>query len=143
MDGEPFPILLRNNAAGQPSLPPPPEELRATELPRITRLLALAMRFEGLLREGTVWDYAELARLGGVSRARITQIMSLRNLAPVIQERILGLPAGSSTTDVLNDRRLRGVAQRWDWREQIRMWEKLGGDLGQSAAAGRRAGIGN
>jgi hypothetical protein len=55
-------------------------------------LLALAVRFEGLLREGTVWDYAELARLGGVSRARMTQIMSLRNLAPVIQERILGLP---------------------------------------------------
>jgi predicted flap endonuclease-1-like 5' DNA nuclease len=34
--------------------------------------------FEGLLQEGTVRDYADLARLGGVSRARITQIMSLR-----------------------------------------------------------------
>ena len=42
------------------------------------------MRFEGLLEEGTVRDYAELARLGGVSRARITQIMSLRKLAPAI-----------------------------------------------------------
>jgi hypothetical protein len=40
-----------------------------SRLPRITRLLALAVRFEGLLRDGTVRDYAELARLGGASRA--------------------------------------------------------------------------
>jgi hypothetical protein len=92
-------------------------------------LLALAVRFEGLLRDGTVRDYAELARLGGVSRARITQIMSLRNLAPVIQERILALPAVSSPAEVVNERLLRGMAQRWDWREQMRLWEKLEGDL--------------
>ena len=66
----------------------------AARLPRITRLVALAVRFEGLLQDGTVRDYADLARLGGVSRARITQIMSLRSLAPVIQERILGATRG-------------------------------------------------
>jgi hypothetical protein len=96
-------------------------------------LLALAVRFEELLREGTVRDYAELARLGGVSRARMTQIMSLRNLAPVIQERILGLPAVSATADVVNEHVLRAVAQRWDWREQMRMWKQLEGTLGKSA----------
>jgi hypothetical protein len=84
---------MRTYAAAQTPSPPLPEVSRAgSGLPRITRLLASAVRFEGLLREGTVRDYAELARLGGVSRARMTQIMSLRNLAPVIQERILGLP---------------------------------------------------
>ena len=65
------------------SSPPAPEQspvTTAARLPRITRLLALAVRFEGLLQEGTVRDYADLARLGGVSRARITQIMSLRHL---------------------------------------------------------------
>ena len=91
--GEPSPIPMRTYAAAQTPSPPLPEVSRAgSGLPRITRLLASAVRFEGLLREGTVRDYAELARLGGVSRARMTQIMSLRNLAPVIQERILGLP---------------------------------------------------
>jgi hypothetical protein len=68
-----------------------------------------------------VRDYAELARLGGVSRARITQIMSLRTLAPVIQEHILALPALSPPADVVNERRLRRVAQHWDWREQMRV----------------------
>ena len=95
-DGESFRILLRNHTAVQPSPPPQAEELRPAALtgglPRITRLLALAVRFEGLLQDGTVRDYAELAHLGGVSRARITQIMSLPDLAPVIKERILAPP---------------------------------------------------
>jgi hypothetical protein len=55
---------------------------RARRLPRIARLVALAIRFDQLLRSGTVEDYAELAHLGRVSRARVTQIMNLLNLAP-------------------------------------------------------------
>jgi hypothetical protein len=69
----------------------------------------------------------------------MTQIMSLRNLAPVIQERILELPAVSAAADSVNEHTLRGVAQRWDWREQMRMWEQLEGALGKSAE-GRRGG---
>jgi DNA invertase Pin-like site-specific DNA recombinase len=132
-DGAPFPIATRSHAAVQAS--PPPEVSRAappSRLPRITRLLALAVRFEGLLRDGMVRDYAELARLGGVSRARMTQIMSLRNLAPAIQEHILGLTAASSPDEVINERLLREVAQRWDWREQMRMWQKLACELGSA-----------
>jgi len=126
---------MRSDSAVQASLPQPEGSGAARltgRVPRITRLLALAVRFEGLLQDGTVRDYAELARLGGVSRGRITQIMSLRKLAPVIQERILALPAGSSPAEVLNERLLRGMAQQWDWREQMRMWEELAGDLRKS-----------
>ena len=52
-------------------------------------VVGLAHRFEHLIAEGVVADYAELARLGQVSRARISQIMSLRYLAPDIQEAML------------------------------------------------------
>jgi len=38
--------------------------------------MALAIRFDGLIRDGKVKDQAELARLGHVSRARLTQIMN-------------------------------------------------------------------
>ena len=65
--------------------------------------MALAIRFDGLLRQETVRDYAELARLGKVTRARMTQIMKLLDLAPDIQERILFLPSVSlSKIRVLN-----------------------------------------
>jgi hypothetical protein len=39
----------------------------------------------------------------------------------------------SATADVVNEHVLRGVAQRWDWREQMRMWKQLEGALGKSA----------
>jgi hypothetical protein len=61
-------------------------------VPRIARFMALAIRFEHLICAGEVTDYAELARLGHVTRARITQIMNLRLLAPDIQEQLLFLP---------------------------------------------------
>jgi hypothetical protein len=68
-----------------------PAEKPGPEIPRIARLMALAIRFDGLLRQETVRDYAELARLGKVTRARMTQIMKLLDLAPDIQEQILFL----------------------------------------------------
>jgi hypothetical protein len=83
---------MRPTPAGPDRKPVPVQPVRE-HIPRITRLLALAVRLEGLLRQGTAKDYADLARLGGVSRARITQVMKLRNLAPVLQERILWLRA--------------------------------------------------
>jgi hypothetical protein len=90
-------------------------------IPRITRLMALALRFDGLLRKKTIRDYAELASLGRVTRARITQIMKLLNLAPDIQERILFLP----DTSGLNERNLRPIACKIDWGEQRRMFQKI------------------
>lgn len=69
-----------------PQKPEPPDQV-----PCIARLMALAIHFDGLIRQGTVRDYAGLARLGGVSRARITQIMNLLNLPPWKQEEILFL----------------------------------------------------
>ena len=83
--------------------------------------MALAHRFEGLLRKKIIRDYAELARLGRVTRARITQIMKLLNLAPDIQERILFLPGTSG----LNERSLRPIARKIDWDEQRRMFQKM------------------
>ena len=89
--------------------------------------MALAVRFEELLRRGTAKDYADLARLGGVSRARITQVMNLRNLAPVLQEQILWLPRDQSEKIKLNERALRRISGAMDWREQITQFEHLYG----------------
>ena len=90
-------------------------------VPRIARLMALAIRFEGLLREGSIRDYAELARVGRVTRARMTQIMKLLDLAPDIQERVLFLPPVRG----LNERNLRPVVRRLDWGEQRRLFQKI------------------
>jgi hypothetical protein len=90
-------------------------------IPRIARLMALAIRFDRLLRAEEFRDYAEIARLGRVTRARMTQIMKLLNLAPDIQEQILFLP----TLKGLNERNLRPIVSRIDWNEQRRMFQKI------------------
>ena len=96
-------------------------EPAGSTLPRIARLMALAIRFDGLLRAEEFRDYAEIARLGRVTRARMTQIMKLLDLAPDIQEQILFLP----NLKGLNERNLRPIASRIDWNEQRRMFQKL------------------
>lgn len=47
------------------------------KIPRVAKLMALVIRFERLVRDGVVADYAELARLGHVTRARMSQIIAL------------------------------------------------------------------
>jgi len=87
--------------------------------------MALAIHFEELLQEGHVQGYAEIARLGHVSRARLTQIMNLRQLAPDIQEEILFLPRVVRGKDPITERDLRPIAAELDWEEQRRMWRDV------------------
>ena len=96
-------------------------ELAGRAISRIARLMALAIRFDGLLRAEEFRDYAEIARLGRVTRARMTQIMKLLNLAPDIQEQILFLPRLKG----LNERNLRPIVSRIDWKEQRPMFQKI------------------
>jgi hypothetical protein len=94
-------------------------------VPRITRLMALALRFEQLVRTGAVRDYAELARLGQVSRARLTQIMNLLHLAPDIQEAILFLPRITRGRDPIYLEYLQELTALLDWQSQRRCWNEI------------------
>lgn len=95
--------------------------------PRVACLLALAHRFEQLVRTGAVRDYAEIARLGGVSRARLSQILKLLTLAPSIQEQILFLSPRPAGDDPLTERDLRPVVRELRWDRQRELVERLSG----------------
>jgi hypothetical protein len=84
--------------------------------------MALAILFDDLIRRGDVKSYAELARIGHVSRSRISQIMDLLNLAPAIQEAILDLPPLAAGGDPVSERALRSVVDAADWAEQERLF---------------------
>jgi hypothetical protein len=94
-------------------------------IPRVAKLLALAIRFEKLVKRGDIQDYADLARLGYVTRARITQIMNLLNLAPDIQEDILFLPNTMKGRDPILEKDLRPVAAVPHWSRQRKMWAQM------------------
>jgi hypothetical protein len=93
-------------------------------VPRVARLMALAIRFEGLLLDGSVSNQAELAHLGRVTRARVSQILALVHLAPDIQEEVLFLRDGHRGAHlILAD--LRPISAMIDWTGQRRRWRRL------------------
>jgi DNA invertase Pin-like site-specific DNA recombinase len=97
-------------------LPEPPS------VPRITRLLALALQMEQMMQDGTVKNYSQLAQLGHVSRARISQIMNLLQVAPDIQEEIL---VGNLPQNRLRESAVRKLSGVISWSEQRKRWHKL------------------
>ena len=101
---------------------PKPAVVPEGRVPRVARLLALAIHCEELIREGDIEDYADLARLSKVTRARATQVMSLLHLAPSIQEEILHLPLVHSGRDPITERKLRPVVVERDWAKQRELW---------------------
>ena len=107
----------KKKASGEPAV---------GRVPRVARLMALAIRFDHMIRDGVVADQAELARLGHVTRARLSQIMNLLSLAPDIQEAILTLAATQRGRDVITERKLRPIAAMSSWSMQRTMWARRG-----------------
>jgi DNA invertase Pin-like site-specific DNA recombinase len=98
---------------------------RAEPVPRITRLLALALKFEQLIESGVVSNYAAVAQVARVSRSRVTQMTSLLNLAPDIQEEILFLPAAEARQLRISEPSLRKLTATLLWNQQREQWKTL------------------
>jgi len=104
---------------------PPPPPMPVGRVPHVAKLMALAVRLDRLLINGDVKDMAELGRIGHVSRARVSQILNLRFLAPDIQEAILFLPPTLAGRDAIKEWQLRPIAGEINWKRQRRMWDEL------------------
>ena len=116
--------LRRTRRQGRPRRPAEQEE---PWIPRISRLVALAIKFEAMLERGEVHDYADLARLGYVTRARMTQVMNLLLLAPDIQAEILSWTSCTNGSRRLVEHELRTVARNPEWEQQRKLWRGLFG----------------
>lgn len=91
----------------------------------IACLIALAIRVDQMIRYGVVADQAEAARLGHVTRARLTQVINLLLLAPDIQEQILFLPKTERGRDSVTEPDLRPIAAEVSWEKQRQIWDRL------------------
>jgi len=105
--------------------PPPSQSLPKGRVPRVARVMALAIQFDGLLQNGTIANTVELARLAKVTQPRITQVLSLLYLAPDIQEELLDLPLVTEGRDPINEKRLRRICKVTCFAAQRRLWETL------------------
>jgi hypothetical protein len=94
------------------------------KIPRISRLMALAIRFNEMIRTGEASDMIELARLGHVTQPRMSQIIALNQLAPDIQEALLNLPSTKGKPEI-HEKRLRPIAAMLYWEDQRKYWREL------------------
>lgn len=106
--------------------PAAPDPAPRGQVPRITRMLALAHAFEAMIRRGEVTDYADIARLTGFTRARITTMMDLTLLAPDIQEQILMWPRVKGERDAPSEKKVAKIARVPGWEEQRGLWRGVG-----------------
>ncbi len=85
-----------------------------------------------MIDSGQVETYQQLAEIGRISQPRMTQIMSLLNLAPDIQEELLYLPEVMQGKAQIHERLLKPLTRELDWRVQRRMWARIRKILGMS-----------
>ena len=115
-------------ALNRPSDEQPSETVgrsRFDRYPRIVQVVALAIHFQDMLDRGEIRNHADLARLGCISRERISQVMMLAWLAPDIQQQVLGLPKTPGGRFSVSETALRTIARIASWAEQRMRWEGL------------------
>ncbi len=119
------PTVREINRRPKAKAPAAPGPVRQGRFPRITQVLALALQFQQMIDRGEIRGHADLARLGCVSRERISQIMMLNWLAPDIQEAILRLPQTPGGRFHVGEAMLRPIARLPLWEDQRESWRRL------------------
>ena len=121
--------LVRRVPTGQVVCAVPPSQAnprpnKAPKEPRVKELLLQAREWQKMLNSGEVRNQAEIAQQEGITRARVTQIMHLLNLAPEIQDHILNMPK-CSQRPAITDRALRPITQIDNRKEQLEVFQEL------------------
>src|SRR6056297_860227 len=98
---------------------------RRGKVPRVARLMALAIQFDEMIRRGEVGDATELAMLYDITQPRMSQIRAMTLLAPDIQEAILILPQEIEGRCQIHEKGLRPIRSEVDFDRQREMWAQL------------------
>jgi hypothetical protein len=99
-------------------------------LPRVTQVMALAIQFQDMIQRGEARDYADLARLGCLTREHMSQIMELIWLAPDIQQDLIYMRPTLSGRCPISEVAMRKIAGLLDWSTQRQQWSTMRARLG-------------
>lgn len=122
------PTVRQINRAPAKLAPAAGSSAKRGRLPRITQVLAMALQFQEMIDRGEISRHADLARLGCVSRERISQMMVFTWLAPDIQEEILRLPQMPGGRYPVSEATLRKMARLPLWDDQRAQWPSASAD---------------
>jgi hypothetical protein len=117
-------VLIDRVVAALTPLRGNPKPPREPESPRVVELLHKATEWHALLESGQDINQADIARREGITRARVTQVLGMLRLAPIIQEQIQSLTVIAGRSPV-TERVLRPIATITDYHDQVRRFHKL------------------
>jgi hypothetical protein len=129
-NGAPFEIQFQLRAKPRPAEVAQSEPRSYGRLPQITRVLALAIHFDEMIRMGEAKDYADIARQTCLCRERVSQIARLNYLTPEIQMELLYLPPVPTGRYPINETTARRIANLFSWGDQRREWARVKGSKG-------------
>lgn len=127
---ETFRINTQRNRHGRMSIhegnaPAPVMTTYVAQPARIARVVAVAHHVDHLVRSGIAMSYADVGDLGGITRARVSQIVNLLHLSPAIQERLLFMIRPATGREQIGERDLRAICLEPDWQKQEVMFDRL------------------
>jgi hypothetical protein len=91
---------------------------------RVSRMLALAHHIQRAIDAGKLSDGAEAARRFGLTRARLSQLLSLLVLAPDVQDAVLHAVAVDGQ-EPFTERTLRPITRLSEWERQRTHYGRL------------------
>lgn len=91
--------------------------------PRLRQSLMLAYQIEQIVADGQVKDFTQAAKWLNMTKARLSQIMGLVNLAPAIQEEII--LTDSPKIRKISAQQILDITVEPDWNQQILLWKTL------------------
>ena len=91
--------------------------------PRLRKSLLLAYQVEQIISEGRAKDFTQAARWLNITKARLSQIMNLLNLAPCIQDEILLNDSDKLRKITVQD--ILPITAESDWDRQISLWKNF------------------
>jgi len=95
------------------------------KVPTVSRMMALAIFYEQLIKDGKIKSVSDIGRLENVSQQRVSQIMSLLYLSPKLQEKLLSLPRQYRNSCRIPTEQCIQIAKIIDFERQKEMFERI------------------
>jgi len=94
------------------------------KVPTVSRMMALAIFYEQLIKNGKIKSVSDIGRLENVSQQRVSQIMSLLLLSPKLQVKLLILPKQYRNSCRIPTEKCIQIAREIDFERQEELFEK-------------------
>jgi len=93
--------------------------------PTVSRMMALAIFYENLIKNEKIQSISDIARLEKVSQQRASQMMNLLLLSPTLQEKILTLPRQHPYSKHISTEKCIRIAKEIDFEKQQTLFNQM------------------